>query len=129
VRPFLKRFLREEAGAVTVESILWMAFFFWILMLMADVSFAFLGRVQALRIVEDGNRAYALRRLDTEEDAEAWIEAQYARYSPSAQASTVVSSGIVATALTFPARDLTLFNTLNVLGGQTMTVRTQHHLE
>ena len=125
----LRGFLREEAGGVTVESVLWMSFFFGILMLMADVSFALHGRAEALRIIEDGNRAYALRRLGSEEEAEAWIEAQYASLSANAQASTVVSSGVVATALTFPAKDVTLFGMLDVMSGWTMTVQSQQHLE
>ena len=129
MRHHLERLRGDEDGGVTVESVLWMSFFFGLLILLTDVSLALRGRAEALRIVENGNRAFALRRLDTEEAAEAWIEEQYAPFSPEAVASMEVSGGIVATALTFPARDVTLFRSLNVTSGWTMTVRSQQHLE
>jgi Flp pilus assembly protein TadG len=139
---FATRFAREESGAVTVEAVLWIPFFIFILMLITDVSLAFFSRAQAYRIIESGNRAFSINGdplIATETkrtNTQTWIENQFlAQYKRATAANVDVEttpnsgSGTVSTSLTYRARDVVAFNTLNVLGNWTIRVQTQQYVE
>ena len=123
------RFVRDESGSATIESLLWLTVFFGLLILASDASLAFYGKAQALRIMQNGNRAFALGRLATTAATESWIETQFDALSPNAAATTTVNNGLVSTTMAIPASELVLFQSLNVARGWTITVRSQHFIE
>jgi Flp pilus assembly protein TadG len=139
---FATRFAMDEEGAVTVEAVLWIPFFFFVLMLITDTSLAFFSKAQAYRIIENGNRAFSIngdpsvtpetKRTNTQ----TWIENQFiAQYKRATAANVDVvttpnsASGTVSTSLTYRARDVVAFNTLSVLGNWTITVQAQQYVE
>lgn len=128
---FVTRFARDEGGSVTVEAVLWIPFFFGLLMLITDVSLAFFSRAEAFRLIEIGNRSFAVDPSAQTPEVEAWIEEQFASLSAGAQATTQASAttGIVSTTLQYPASEVSLFNSLGVMGGWTITVRAQQYVE
>ena len=139
---FAKRFARDEGGAVTVEAVLWIPFFFLVLMLITDASLAFFSKAQAYRIIESGNRAFSINSSTSvtaetkKTNTQAWINAQFRAQFPRATAANVTvttvpdkASGTVSTSLTYRARDVVAFNTLSVLGNWTITVRAQQYVE
>lgn len=128
---FIQRFSRDEAGSVTVEAVLWIPFFFGLLMLITDVSLAFFSRAEAFRLIEIGNRSFSVRPGATTADVETWIEEQFDILSPGAQATTRVDAGtgIVSTILEYPAREVSLFGSLGVMGGWTIRVRAMQYVE
>ena len=124
-----KPFLRDEEGSVTVEAVLWLPVFFAVLVLITDVSFAFFGKAQALRIMQDGNRAYSLGRFDTTLETQTQIKAAFRGYSPNARVSTVEGGGVVSTTMVIPASDLMLFDSLARITNFNITVQAQHLIE
>lgn len=133
---FVKRFARDESGAVTVEAVLWIPFFFLVLMLITDASLAFFSKAQAYRIIENGNRTFSTRVNSTDTTAETWIKSQFRTQFPRATDANITvdtvpdkTSGTVSSYIRYRARDVVAFNTLNVLGNWTITVRAQQYVE
>ena len=133
---FARRFAQDEEGAVTVEAVLWIPFFFFILMLITDASLAFFSKAQAYRIIESGNRAFSVNDDSTAAGTQTWIENQFLAQFTRASAANVdvvttpdSDSGTVSSSLTYRARDVVAFNTLGVLSNWTITVQTQQYVE
>jgi Flp pilus assembly protein TadG len=135
----LTRFARDESGAITVEAVLWLPFFFAILILIVDVSLAFYAKAQAFRTIENGNRAFAVGRASFQSTAatQTWIDNALAGLSPNATVSTTCISGtgaacdggLVSTTVVMPARDIMMFNLSGIIGDFNMTVRAQQYVE
>jgi Flp pilus assembly protein TadG len=127
---FTTRFARDEEGAVTVEAVLWIPLFFFLLILITNSALAFYARGEAFRIVQNGNRAYSAHTLASKEAVEAWIEGAFTR-TQNDDAVTTISADktIVTTQLTFPIRDVIAFNSLSLPISWTLTVRSQHYVE
>jgi Flp pilus assembly protein TadG len=133
---FATRFSRDEEGAVTVEAVLWIPFFFFVLMLITDASLAFFSKAQAYRIIESGNRAFSVNDDSTPADTQTWIESQFLdQFTRAGDANVTATttpdsdSGTVSSSLTYRARDVVLFNSLGVLGNWTITVQAQQYVE
>ena len=65
IRGALRRLLRAEEGSATVEVVLWIPFFLFLIALIADASLLFNRQAQMLRDVQNANRAYSVGRLTT----------------------------------------------------------------
>lgn len=124
-----RHFVRDEEGAVTVEALIWIPFFFGFLMMITDVSLAFYAKAQAFRILQDGNRALSVRRFTTPEETEAWIAAAYAPLSAGTTVDAQVSAGVVTTTMLIPIAEVQLFNTLSAFTSGDLTVTAEHYLE
>lgn len=125
------RFRRDESGAVTIEAVLWLPFFFALLVLIADVSFAFYAKAQAYRVIENGNRSYAAA-LPAQRSTTAtanWIRTSLAGLSPTADVETRAMNGLVSTTVVLPSDDILMFDWLESFGGFEVTVRAQQYVE
>jgi Flp pilus assembly protein TadG len=103
----LTRFKEDERGIATIESLLWMPLFFYLFILITDVSFIFYGKAQGLRIVQDGNRAFATNLLELEA-AEQNIITRLNVVAPNSTATMIFdgATGLVTTFATMPASSL-----------------------
>ena len=125
----LERYVRDERASSTVEAVLWIPILFWLLILITDVSFIFYGRAEAMRIVQDGNRAYSVGRLTDEQETEDFILQALSHLAPHATAETLLDKGIISTDVEIPATDLTAIGAIPGLSGFNIAVRSQHFLE
>ena len=103
LRICLGRFAREQDGSVTIEAVMWLPFFMFLLVLVADASFIFNGQARALRIVQDGNRAFSVGRLEDPASTQTYIAASLAELSPGAVVSTTLNGGIITSVATISA--------------------------
>ena len=132
---FAKRFARDEGGAVTVEAVIWIPFFLLILLLIVNTSFAFFSRAQAYRLIENANRKFSITVNSTDTQAEDYVRTRFATLYPRSSGNisldtyTNKTSGTVTTRLTYRARDVVMFNALNVLSGWTITVQASQFVE
>lgn len=125
-----RRFMRREDGGTTIEAVLWVPVFVLILSLITDASFVFYGRAQALRIVQDGNRAFSVGRIVSTSETEDFIEERLADIAPNATATTTVDAGIITSVVVIPAADLMAIGTVPGLGDNfNISVLSQHFLE
>ncbi|EYD75521.1 hypothetical protein Rumeso_02867 [Rubellimicrobium mesophilum DSM 19309] len=127
---FARRFARDENGAVTVEAVIWIPFFFFILMLITDASLAFFSRAEAFRIVQNYNRAYSVGDLTKTGDVETRIEGAFTR-SKNDDATTTVSADktVVTTQLSYPIGDVMVFTTLGLPSTWRISVSSEHYVE
>lgn len=124
----LRRFRSDENGAATIEAVLWIPVFFFLLVLIVDASLMFHGQARALRIVQDNNRAVAVGRIPTT-DAEAIILNRLAQISPNARVSTSNNSGIIGTVVGMPATDLSSLGIVTKMGDFTIWASAEQFLE
>ncbi|MCX7568006.1 pilus assembly protein [Sulfitobacter sp. F26169L] len=99
-------FLTREEGAATVEAVIWVPIFFVLLAIMINLSMVFFSKSQIIRVVQDGNRALSLGRLDDAAAVEAYIGQNLAYLGPNMVIQTTVSGGQVDTVFSVPATDL-----------------------
>ena len=127
---FVGRFARDESGAVTVEAVIWIPVFFFVLMLITDASLAFFSRAEAFRIVQNGNRAYSVGDLASTAAVETWVEGAFTR-SKSDDATTTISTDktLVTTQLSFPIVQVVAFSTFGLPSTWKIVVSSQHYVE
>ena len=56
-------FCKDDQGSATIESVIWLPIFVFVLAIIMNVSMVFFYESQLTRIVHDGNRAFSLGRL------------------------------------------------------------------
>lgn len=129
----LKRFMADDRGVATIESLLWFPLFVYLLVLITDVSFIFYGKAQALRIVQDGNRAFSIRHPSaaTRAQAEAFIEANLHRFDPTAKATVAydITTGLIRTTATISASELMAVGSIPGFGDFTLEIVAHHFQE
>lgn len=123
----LSRFLRGQDGSSTVESIIWIPVFVFLLGLIADTSLMFGNQAEVLRVVQDANRSLSLGRIMSTDEAETFITDRIARLSPNATVTTTVLGGVIHSVVDMPSSDLTATGFFS--GFATITLRVQsYHL-
>lgn len=125
----LRGFRKDTSGTASIESLIWIPIFVFILVLIADASFIFHGRTQALRILQDSNRAYSVGRFSTTGEVKAAALDEISKYTSNATVETTVSSGIITSTMTFPATDLMAIGKLDALKNITVTVVSKQYVE
>ena len=122
-------FAKDESGSSTIEAVLWLPMFMLLLSMVADASFIFHGQAQALRIVQDGNRAFSVGRLEDAAATQAYIRSNLISLSRGARVTTTLSGGIITTTALISVDDLLAIGSVGALTGFDITVKSQHFLE
>jgi Flp pilus assembly protein TadG len=124
------RFARDQSGAVSVEAVLWIPFFFMLLALITDASLAFFSRAEAFRIVQTGNRLYSVGTYTTTAEVQGFVTRAFQGQSRNAVARTVTDAGgrVVGTQLHYPMRDVVLFGT-GMPASWRINVQSMHYVE
>ncbi len=122
-------FMSDETGAATIEFVLWLPIFMAVLCMIVDATMIFSNRTQALRIIQDANRGFAIGRLTTTDETETYILDRIQPISPSVQVATTVDQGIIVTAVVMPARELDVLGILGVAFDFNVGVSAEHIAE
>ncbi|MCU0855285.1 MAG: pilus assembly protein [Rhodobacteraceae bacterium] len=133
-RVAFRRFLRRDDGSATVEVVLWIPFFLLLIALIADASLLFNRQAQMLRDVQDANRAYSVGRVTSPAAVQTLLVNAYTPMSASVTATStldtsVVSTGIIRTTLSVPARDVNSIGLIASLSNFNLSVTAQHYRE
>lgn len=127
----LARFVRDECGTMSMEAALWFPIFFIAFIFVADAAMVFMNNARIQRIMEDGNRAFAVGQIRTCPDLVTWLHTNIRPISPSAQAdcdtTTLVGVGIAR--VTMPSAELDLSGATGFLRNMEIRLQTQYHLE
>ncbi|SFS21717.1 TadE/TadG family type IV pilus assembly protein [Yoonia litorea] len=126
---FIRRFQGDERGTATVESLLWMPLFFYLFVLITDVSFIFYGKAEALRIIQDGNRAYSVNSLETDTETSAYIKSRLVALAPASEVTTSVVNGVIITTATMQASDLMAVGSIPTFVDTEISITSQHYME
>jgi hypothetical protein len=125
----LSAFSRDEHGSATIEAVLWLPFFILFFVMVLDAAMIFANQARILRIVQDGNRAYAVGGIADCDAAKVWVESRVQPLAPSAVASCDRSSGISTLEVSMNSGDLDLSGAAGVFGGLSVVARSQHFVE
>lgn len=120
------RFLRDENGAVTVESVLWVPVYLLFFALIADVSLIFHGQAKALRIAYDGNRQASLGQFATAADTSAAIRTRIQAFAPNATVNTTFGTDDIVTQVTLPTNDMVAVGTITRILNINMKFQSSH---
>ncbi|WP_343079674.1 TadE family protein [Ostreiculturibacter nitratireducens] len=129
VTRLFRKFRRDTRGSATVEAVLWLPMFFFVLSLAVDASMLFYAHNQVMKIIQDVNRSVSVGRLPIGQ-AETAIESRLGQY-PNAQATPGYDplTGIINTTVTVPARDILILDFVPLLRNITISVRSQQYME
>lgn len=125
----MRKFRADEAGTATIESLFWVPIFVFFLVLVLDASFIFFGKAEALRVVQDGNRALSIRVLADESETEQFITDSLADFAPGTTVTTSIVNGIIITTALIPARELLVVGSIPIFQDTTISVTAKHFLE
>lgn len=127
----LRRFLRCEDGSSTLEALIWMPIIVYLLVMIADFSFVFFEKAQALRVIQDSNRALSVGHVKTTSEVEELIRTGMSHVTENVNVNTTVdlNTGIIKSVLTLSAADLTAVGSIPALERLDIVVAAQHFLE
>ena len=123
------RWMRGQDGSVSVEAALWLPIFMGLILVITNTSLVFYGQSQAMRVVQDANRAFSTGRLATEADVQAFIVERLAPLTAEPIVETVVHQGVIYTTAQLPVEDLAHIGTLNMFSGYHVNVASQFFVE
>lgn len=123
------RFYCDEEGSVSIEALFWVPIFVFTLVLVLDTSFIFFGKSQALRAIQDGNRALSVRVIEDEAATEEFIIESMEDYAPGITVETIIEDGIIVSTATMPARELMIVGSIPVFNDTLISVTAKHFLE
>lgn len=121
----LRTFRRREDGSGSIETVLWVPVFVLIIGLVADISLIFGRQAEALRVVQDANRALSLGRLGDEAATMAYVLEAISEISPNATVLTEVNDGVIVTRLFMPASDLSATGVFATFNSVDVTITAQ----
>lgn len=123
----LKQLIRDfsdDSGATTVEFVLWVPVFMFILMMTVDVSLLFLRQSNLWYVARDGARQASLRLIEDTEVLKDYVETQgtFGGDRPIATDTIIdTTAGTVRVVLRVPMADVGIFGILNI-GGRALSV-------
>jgi len=119
----------REDGSATVEAVIWLPLFFFLIIFVLDASMMFNAQSRALRIVQDTNRALAVGQLAGVDEARAELRARMADLSPSAEVDAVITGNLAQTWVAMPLGEISLFNTFAGVESLRVTASSQQLIE
>jgi Flp pilus assembly protein TadG len=123
----MKRFLKEDRGSVTIEFVLWVPIFAFLLMLTADASFMYLTITRMENAARDAARRVSIGQYDTTTiDDYVLSELTDGPYAVSADCST---NEYACVQISRSVNSIVTFGVLQALVGQTVGAETKMRLE
>lgn len=119
----------DETGSSTVEAALWMPIFMGLILLITNIALVFYGQSQAVRVLQDGNRAYSTGTLLTEQDVINYVTERLAQFTTDAVVQSVVHQGIIYTTAHLPIEDLAHIGSLRMFSDYNVQVASQQFVE
>jgi Flp pilus assembly protein TadG len=124
-----RRRVADESGSATIEAVIWMPIFILLIAIVFDASMIFMNRAHILRAVQDGNRAYAVGRLDSLEATRDAIAAGVARYGATVVPEVTRSDPYIQSVVRIPAGQLSAVGLLQPFANIQLTVFAHHLIE
>lgn len=125
------RFAKEQEGSVTMEAALWFPVILAMMIFVADAAMIMMNQTRISRIVQDGNRAFAVGLIRTCPDLVTWLETNARTIAPSATAVCDTSSilGVSIARVNVPTNELDLSGATGLIGNRVIGIEVNHVLE
>lgn len=122
-------FGRDERGTATVETVIWLPVFVWVLALIINISMVVFEKNQAYRVVQNANRILSTGYMQTEAETEAYIKQKIAHIAPDATVTTRIEDGVVTSEVAYQVTDLLLPQMVEDFANIWVRVSSQHFVE
>jgi hypothetical protein len=122
IKDAIRRFLQCQSGSYTIETVIWLPIYIFILVLTINVSMVFFNESQILRVVQDSNRSFAVGRINSLEAAEQYVIDRLAYLNVTPAVNSQLVDGIIYTNLSIPATQLMPFGMLHTFFANTNIV-------
>lgn len=126
---FNDRFIEDENGSYSIEAVIWLPIFVFLISLIINISAIYYDKSQIARIVQDANRAYSVGAYMTDAETEASILTSLQKYSTNATVDTFVSGREIETRVVIPAIDMIGMNIFPVLRSINVNIAYKHFKE
>ena len=127
-KSFVRRKARDESGSATIEAILWLPMFFYILALSVDVTMVFHSYSRIIRAVEDVNRGLSVGRIKTIDEGKQRIKNDLANYK-GVQTDIKIIDNVVVTNVSVPVTSLAFLGAVRPMMDKNVMVKTQQFVE
>lgn len=123
----IRRFLADERGSFTIEFVLWVPLFAFLLMLTSDASFMYLTMTRMENAVRDATRQVSIGRLSRDEVPD-YVQGELdaGPYEVSTDCST---DEFACVRVSRTVNSIVTFNVLTALIGETVGAETRMRLE
>ncbi|MGL4279373.1 MAG: TadE/TadG family type IV pilus assembly protein [Albidovulum sp.] len=128
LRSCIRRKARDESGAATIEAILWLPMFFYILAMSVDVTMIFHSYSRIIRAVEDVNRGLSVGRIKTIDEGKQRIAASLSNYKGVTSDIKIVDN-VVVTNVSVPVTSLAFLGAVRPMMDKNVMVKTQQYVE
>lgn len=128
-RSRMKLFGKDESGSATIESVIWLPIFVWILALIINVSMVVFEKNQAYRVIQNANRILSTGQMQSEAEAEAYIRENIAHIAQDATVSTRIENGVVTSEISYQVTDLLLPDAVQQFANIWIRAASQHFME
>ena len=129
MKTLLHRFRSSEEGSATIETLIWIPVFVWVLVTIINTSLVLFQKNQTFRIVQDANRILSTGYMQTTLQAQDYIAAQIATFAPEAVVSTNIDNGVVTSDVSYRVSNLFMPHVIEDLMDITVTISAQHFME
>ena len=131
--PFAARltsFLRRQEGAATIEAVLWLPVFFYVMALAIDTTMIFHGYSRVIRAVEDVNRGLAVKRIETIYEGKQKLAAMLSDYKDLRIDIRInPDDNIIVSNVEVPVTSLIFLGAIKPIVGKGIAIRTQQYKE
>ncbi|WP_089232082.1 TadE/TadG family type IV pilus assembly protein [Tropicimonas sediminicola] len=123
-----RRFLKSERGSVTIEFVMWLPFFAFLLLFAADASLVFMRQSQMWQVSRETARVIARHGMD-ELTAETYAASAGSVGTLVPTVDVSMASARVTVDMAMPLEGLAPFGVLRWIYGEQLEVRVTHALE
>lgn len=124
----MSHFVRRDDGAATIEAVLWLPMFFYILALSVDVTMVFHGYSRVIRVVEDVNRGLSVGRITSINEGKAKIASNLSNYR-NVTANIAIVDGVVVTNVSVPVASMVVLGAVTMMMDKDIQIKTQQYVE
>lgn len=129
MKNLLRRFRSSEEGSATIETLIWIPVFVWVLVMIINASLILFQKNQALRIVQDANRILSTGYMQTPSQTQTYISEKIAGFAPEAAVQTTIDNGVVTSNVSYEISNLFMPHVVERLMGITISISAQHFME
>lgn len=129
MKRLLHRVRTSEEGSATIETLIWLPVFVWVLVMIINASLVLFQKNQAFRIVQDANRILSTGYMQTPEETQSYIADRIGGFAPEASITTTIDDGVVTSSVIYQVTNLFMPHVIEQLADITINISAQHFME
>ncbi|WP_375175686.1 TadE/TadG family type IV pilus assembly protein [Pseudooceanicola sp.] len=129
MKRLLHRYRTSEEGSATIETLIWLPVFVWVLVMIINASLILYQKNVAFRIVQDANRILSTGYMRTTAETESYISSHITGFAPGATVSTTIDNGVVTSDVSYQISNLFMPHVVDDLLNIRVNISAQHFME